>query len=286
MTRQHLNTQFDRLITDWEGKPVEVYDSTNLYQCFDWAYKWLEYLNIPFIFPHLHAHMIYTVRTEIKEKYFEFLENTPDFVPRKGDLAVWGTAVGISGHVAVCSGEGNTNWFESYDQNWNGVQKVVRTAHNYNGIIGFLRPKIKEIESVTLNDEQKRAIDEYNKLIRLLGENQYYKDDIGRVVTAIEDRDREIAQFKREISDLKKNHEQELAQMIPISSHEQILSERDSTYNTTLLTKQEEIEKLTRQLEEIPVKEVVVEIPRQYVSPWARLMLSVADTIEAWQTKK
>lgn len=71
------------------------------------------------------------------------IENKPETVPQKGDVAVWkGSLNGGWGHIAICTGEGNTNYFYSYDQNWTGHNDAcTKIKHNYNHIAGFLRPK-------------------------------------------------------------------------------------------------------------------------------------------------
>jgi hypothetical protein len=56
--------------------------------------------------------------------------------------------VGAYGHVAVCK-EGDVNSFTSFDQNWptnvdangNGLGVCHFQGHNYNGVLGWLRPK-------------------------------------------------------------------------------------------------------------------------------------------------
>ena len=71
------------------------------------------------------------------------IENKPETVPQKGDVAVWkGSLNGGWGHIAICTGEGDTNYFYSYDQNWTGNHDAcTKIKHNYNHIAGFLRPK-------------------------------------------------------------------------------------------------------------------------------------------------
>lgn len=44
------------------------------------------------------------------------------------------------GHIAICTGEGNTSYFYSYDQNWSG-KACTKVKHTYDHIAGFLRPK-------------------------------------------------------------------------------------------------------------------------------------------------
>lgn len=71
------------------------------------------------------------------------IENKPETVPQKGDVAIWkGSLNGGWGHIAICTGEGDTTYFYSYDQNWTGNHDAcTKIKHNYNHIAGFLRPK-------------------------------------------------------------------------------------------------------------------------------------------------
>ena len=76
-------------------------------------------------------------------KNFIRIANTPSFVPKKGDIIVWKKSLnGAYGHIAICTGEGNTNYFYSWDQNWTGNNDpMTRIKHNYNHVYGVLRPK-------------------------------------------------------------------------------------------------------------------------------------------------
>lgn len=74
-------------------------------------------------------------------KNFTKIKNTASFVPQKGDIMVWGGSVGDGcGHVAICTGEGDTSEFYSYDQNWNG-KAMHKVKHDYDDVYGVLRPK-------------------------------------------------------------------------------------------------------------------------------------------------
>ena len=54
---------------------------------------------------------------------------------------VWDGSVGDGcGHVAICTGEGTTSYFYSYDQNWNG-KEMHKVKHDYDDVYGVLRPK-------------------------------------------------------------------------------------------------------------------------------------------------
>lgn len=78
------------------------------------------------------------------KKNFVKIANTPSFIPQKGDVAVWSGALSSEGwgHIAICSGEGTTSYFYSYDQNWTGRNDpCTRVKHNYRAFYGVLRPK-------------------------------------------------------------------------------------------------------------------------------------------------
>ncbi|MGN0624592.1 MAG: CHAP domain-containing protein [Oscillospiraceae bacterium] len=75
---------------------------------------------------------------------FDRIPNTPKFVPKKGDICVWKSSLssGGWGHIAIATGEGDTNHFYSYDQNWTGNHDAcARIYHNYNHFAGVLRAK-------------------------------------------------------------------------------------------------------------------------------------------------
>ena len=73
-------------------------------------------------------------------KNFTRINNTPSFVPQRGDICVW--TGGTYGHVAICLGKGDVNYFYSIEQNWE-PQKLTEEKHNYTYMkpLVFLRPK-------------------------------------------------------------------------------------------------------------------------------------------------
>jgi hypothetical protein len=74
-------------------------------------------------------------------KNFTKIKNTASFVPQAGDIMVWnGNVGGGCGHVAICTGDGTTSYFYSYDQNWNG-KAMRQVKHGYDNVYGVLRPK-------------------------------------------------------------------------------------------------------------------------------------------------
>ena len=80
----------------------------------------------------------------LREKFMR-LTNTPSFVPKKGDIVVWSANLnGGWGHIAIATGRGDTNYFYTIDQNWYGRNDpCAEIRHNYNYVLGVLRPKTK-----------------------------------------------------------------------------------------------------------------------------------------------
>lgn len=140
----NISQLFDKFATTWLGKPLEAEDPSNLDQCFDEAFAWIDVLGIPReAIRHLHAYQIWTVPNDLTRRHFEMIPNTPTGVPQKGDVVVFGQGVGVSGHVSIASGKGDTKTFQSLDQNWGGHKFVEYVTHNYDlgPVLGWLRPK-------------------------------------------------------------------------------------------------------------------------------------------------
>lgn len=139
-----MGVNFDIFIKKYLGKATDV-DGAAGVQCVDLAKAYLkEVFDVDFFA--VGSAKNYFERfdrfAKLRDKFVR-IANTPDFVPIKGDLAVWGSSKGGGhGHVAICSGEGDTRHFYSYDQNWDGKAcKLVR--HDYRGFLGVLRPRCR-----------------------------------------------------------------------------------------------------------------------------------------------
>lgn len=136
---------FDSFIKAHLGKAMD-YDGVAGAQCVDLAKYYLD--EIFDIKPGAwgDAHCYYDNFNSIPplKQNFTRIANTPDFVPKKGDIAVWKSSLssGGWGHIAICSGEGDTKYFYSYDQNWTGNHDACKKIkHDYNSFAGVLRPK-------------------------------------------------------------------------------------------------------------------------------------------------
>jgi hypothetical protein len=133
---------FDAFINKYIGRSPD-WDGSGSAQCVDLAKAGLKEVHGVKPFSVVSAKNYFLKYTDYKELVdkFERIENTREFVPMKGDMAVWdSTKGGGHGHVAWCSGEGNTKYFYSYDMNWNG-KTMKKVKHDYKGFLGVLRPR-------------------------------------------------------------------------------------------------------------------------------------------------
>jgi hypothetical protein len=136
---------YNQFIKDHNGKAVD-YDGVAGAQCVDLAKCYLkEVFGIkPGAWGDAHAYYDNFSSIPALKENFTRIANTPDFVPKKGDIAVWKSSLssGGWGHIAICTGEGDTNHFYSYDQNWNGRHDpCTKIRHTYDHFAGVLRPK-------------------------------------------------------------------------------------------------------------------------------------------------
>lgn len=141
-----MDQLFQDFMNEWLGKPCEAEDPSAPDQCMDLAFKWLDKLGIDRAgIRHQRAYQVYKEPNDISTRDFEFIPNTPNGVPHKGDLVVFDTSINPvsgSGHICIATGEGDSNTFKSFDQNWTKLQGE-KVTHNYSGLqgMGWLRPR-------------------------------------------------------------------------------------------------------------------------------------------------
>ena len=134
---------FDEYFKKYNGVGID-FDGQYSYQCFDLANDYAVKVIGAKPFVGMYAYEIYTnFANQPSKDMYTRIANTPEFVPQKGDIIVWSKALnGTAGHVAVCDGVGDTTYFYSYEENWDGMNHPTeRVKHNYNCILGVLRPK-------------------------------------------------------------------------------------------------------------------------------------------------
>jgi CHAP domain-containing protein/N-acetylmuramoyl-L-alanine amidase-like protein len=115
---------------------VDGFPASQPYQCYDLANLYAVEIGGSGRFTGLYASDIIG---QTGSRYRR-INNSASFVPQLGDIMVWNRNVGGGyGHVAICTGEGDTNYFVSLDQNW-ATPKAVYVRHSYDHVIGVLRP--------------------------------------------------------------------------------------------------------------------------------------------------
>ena len=125
----------------YEGLWIETNktsDTSTLDQCIDaWRTYNRKVVGAPDIFgnpPDIWANY--------QQDFYEKIANTPDGVPKLGDVIIWGTKYGPYGHIAVCTDIADTKTFTSFDQNDPTGEPCHYQPHTYSGVLGWLRPKV------------------------------------------------------------------------------------------------------------------------------------------------
>jgi hypothetical protein len=180
---------FDEFIKKWTGKPVD-FDGIYPNQCMDLMHQYIyEVLEITDKSV-CAAPSAYQVYTQFKwPNHFTKIANTPEGVPEKGDIVLFGQTIGQWGHVCIAI-EGNVDKFRSFDSNWptGSLPKIIE--HSYVGVLGWLRPKLEE----DFKAKYESLVAEYGKLENkveelkkeLFGINDKYQSDIASKTEMIE----------------------------------------------------------------------------------------------------
>jgi hypothetical protein len=136
---------FDDFITKYNGQFLEVAgtpDAQN--QCTDLANGYIrDVLGLPII--------EWTNAKDFPSKAgsnYDWILNTPDGVPQKGDLVIWDERIGINGHIAIFI-EGDTNRFTSFDENWPVGSPCKVVEHNWSCVSGWLHPIVQTSDALS-----------------------------------------------------------------------------------------------------------------------------------------
>ena len=147
---------FDKWVKQNVGRGID-YDGTYGVQCVDLAKHYIK--NVLGITPQSIGNAIeyYNKRktSEYLTKNFKWIDNTAEFIPKKGDLCVFTSRSG-HGHISVATGKGTTSYFYSYDQNFPKAKHEPMTLvkHSYNSFLGVLRPR----NQANIGTEKKKPV--------------------------------------------------------------------------------------------------------------------------------
>ena len=194
-----LKKKLQEFIDENNFKKVEVYDASNLYQCYDLITKWCQTLGLK---PPrtLYAYQIFSQDYQ----QFEKIKNEKDNHPEAGDIVVFSKAYnGTAGHTAIATGEGKTegkssDWFEAFSQNDPVGSPSVLKKYLYDYVLGWLRPKREYIKI----DNYYRGIDLNNLESVRVAVDTWHQVAVERLFIKKEDHERLIKEKEETIANL------------------------------------------------------------------------------------
>lgn len=135
-------TTLAEFITKYNNKYIEVADPSSYAQCFDLVLKWCSEIDVPTnIFPFMYAYQIYTDFGTEQAKYFTRIYNSPDAVPKEGDVLVWGNSYNYAGGHTGIFKSGDVWTLTAFEQNDPFKTPSHLKSYDYRYILGWLRPK-------------------------------------------------------------------------------------------------------------------------------------------------
>lgn len=174
-----------QFITKYNNQPVEVFDKNNKNQCVDLFLAYIrDVLGLGSIIPIgiVNAYDIYNKTTRFTPHATKH-KNTPTFVPKRGDVAIWSSKYGPAGHVAIVT-EADINRFRAFSQNDPIGSPCVIREYNYNNVLGFLTPNNLPEENMdklqACLKAHKEAVDAANQKDRMI---ENLKGELGQCNT-------------------------------------------------------------------------------------------------------
>lgn len=199
-----MEDKLNRFIENTQGHFQEVSYKQAIYQCMDLVYEWVFCLDIPkATIQHQYAYEVWTKASDLTREYFDLLENTPDFVPKDGDIGV--LKGGKAGHIVIALGGGNTRSFLRYEQNNPiGTHPAVNSG-GYANILGFLRPKKVVTEGtpqwlVSFLSENNLNVNDESKIRSIFDKARRYDDEIRGLKEQVKSANETLADKSLEVS--------------------------------------------------------------------------------------
>jgi hypothetical protein len=143
--------KLSEFVKKYNNKNLERFDPNAKNQCVDLFLGYLdEVLGLASIIPIgiINAYDIYN-KTHKFTPHSTKIKNTPDAVPQYGDVIVWSSGYGPSGHVAVYL-SGDVNKFKAFSQNDPVGAKCIEKEYTYKNVLGWLRPNSMPKEETEL----------------------------------------------------------------------------------------------------------------------------------------
>jgi len=158
-----MGLSVDQFVSKYEGKGLD-WDGAYSTQCVDLArFYWANVCNIKQPRGVAGAKDFWTnYGTDPNlNQNFRRISNTPDGVPKKGDVMIWGSAYGPWGHIAIFL-DGNVNKFTAFSQNDpTGTLSIKKPYKNYFGVLGWFRPNKDVNGGVEAPESEDKMLLEY-----------------------------------------------------------------------------------------------------------------------------
>lgn len=133
---------------DWINSKIGAgvdWDGYYGYQCMDLVVAYMHYITEGKLV--LWGNAKDSIKNDLKG-YATLHKNTPNFLPKMGDIAVWTTGnFSTYGHIAIVT-SADLNTFNAIEQNWNGggasfSEVTTKRNKSYQNVTHFIRPKFK-----------------------------------------------------------------------------------------------------------------------------------------------
>ena len=133
---------------DWINSKVGIgidFDGWYGYQCMDLVVAYMYYVTDGKLT--LWGNAKDAIKNDLKG-YATLHKNTPQFLPKMGDIAVWTTGnFSEFGHIAIVT-SANLDTFNAIEQNWNGggltlSEVTTKRKKSYQNVTHFIRPNFK-----------------------------------------------------------------------------------------------------------------------------------------------
>lgn len=115
-------------------------------------------------------------------EYYVKIPYTEDFIPQRGDIAIFDRNVGGGdGHISVViDGQHNAFEFYSFDQNWTKKSFCEIVKHSYINLLGVLRPK----NNIVIKEEE-----DMSEILKYLGFTQFGEVEQKRIAEHLGEKD-------------------------------------------------------------------------------------------------
>jgi hypothetical protein len=161
----------DGFVQEWEGKFCEKEDPSAPNQCFDLAFAWCDALAIDRAsIRHAFAYQVFAQPNDLTLQNFDYIPNTPNGLPKQGDLVVWAQSYGGYGHIGIATGKSDLGSFDCFEQNDPVGSKCHIRRYSYDLVLGWLRPKRGPLQTEIILDKET-----FEKLVAKSDEDDKYR---------------------------------------------------------------------------------------------------------------